>query len=155
MKFIGFFLLLTMSIFGQSLSKQRIWKIVGEKRSVYFDKGIFHSPIDTSTQKLLGVRNSYVKSRGFERVVFDFSSDVPPRLYGHISPDKKRVYLDFLNTNMDNEVKNIKKVKYVKGIDFFDIDKNTISVELNVSSKTSFDIFYLESPARIVVDIKK
>jgi hypothetical protein len=91
------------SLFAQNLLKERIWKISGKKRSIYFDKGVFHSDLKSNNQMLVDVRNSFVKSRGYERVVFDFGSAKPPKVYGYISNDNK-VYIDFFNTVLEKAI---------------------------------------------------
>jgi hypothetical protein len=43
----------------------------------------------------------------------------------------------------------------LKSINFFTIEKDNVSVELQFSQKVSFDVFYLENPGRLVIDVKK
>lgn len=152
---IVFSLFMVSTAFAQNLKKERIWKISSKKRSIFFDKGIFHSPLNAKKQSLSGLRNSYVKSRGYERIVFDFSSSTPPRVYGHISKKESKIYLDFFNTSLSKNVKNLQNIKYIKSVDFFNLDENTVSVEVYFQKGSSFDIFYLEDPARLVIDVKK
>ena len=140
---------------AQNLSKQRIWKITSDKRSIYFDQGIFHSENNSTASVLTNIRNSYVNARGFERVVFDFAGIQPRKVYGHISMKKNKLYIDFFNTTLNRDFSKIQNVKFVENIDFFNIDKDLLSIELSVSQKVSYDIFYLTNPARVVVDIKK
>merc|ERR1711976_962499 len=83
------FLLITISLtsfcYGQDLLQERIWKISSKKRSIFFDKGVFHSQQNLDKQQLKGIRNSFVASRGYERIVFDFTTNKPPKVYGKIS----------------------------------------------------------------------
>lgn len=148
-------ILMGLSVNAQNLSKQRIWKITSDKRSIYFDQGIFHSDKKRSPAKLTNIRNSYVTSRGYERVVLDFDGSQPPKIYGHISMSKNKMYLDLFNTTLSSNIANIKNVKFLENVDFFNIDKDLLSIEFKVSNKVSYDIFYLENPGRIVIDIKK
>ena len=148
-------ILFTSFAFPQDLLQERIWKISSRKRSIFFDKGVFHSEDNPIAQNLLGIRNSYVPSRGYERVVFDFSSQKPPKDYGKISGLENKVYIDFFNTNLGTNVKQLKNIKYLKNINFFTIEKDNVSVELQFSQKVSFDIFYLENPGRLVIDVRK
>ena len=156
MKFVFIILLILSanSLSAQNLLKERIWKISDKKRSIFFDKGVFHSDLSPSNQMLQGVRNSYVQARGYERVVFDFGGQQPPKVYGYISEDNK-VYIDFFNTMLDKSIEPVVGVKYVKGINFYNIDTDGLSAEISFSSKVSVDIFYLSNPGRIVIDIKK
>jgi hypothetical protein len=159
MKAVLSVLLITLGLsqfsFAQDLLQERIWKISSRKRSIFFDKGVFHSEANPVIQKLNGIRNSYVPSRGYERVVFDFTSTKPPKVYGKISSAEKKVYIDFFNSSLGTDVAQLKNIKYLKNIDFFTIDKDNLSVELQFVEKVSYDIFYLENPGRLVIDVKK
>jgi len=144
----------SMNTFSQNLNAQRIWKISAKKRSIFLDKGVFHIDDMKGSNELIGLRNSYVKSRGYERLVFDFKGNTPPRLYGHLSKDKNKVFIDFFNTTLKKSIPSISQIKYIKSVDFFTIDKNNLSVELNLSNNVSYDIFYLTNPGRLVIDIQ-
>jgi hypothetical protein len=148
-------MLFIANVFAQNLNSQRIWKISSKKRSIFLDKGIFHSDSEVKNVQLSGVRNSYVTSRGYERIVFDFNTMNTPRIYGHISKNEKKVYIDFFNTSLNKALSSIKEVKYVKSVDFYNIDKNQLSAELTFNSSVSFDVFFLENPGRLVIDVKK
>ncbi len=145
----------TQSLLAQDLLQERIWKISSRKRSIFFDKGVFHSDANPIRQKLKGIRNSYVPSRGYERIVFDFSGNKPPKVYGKIENSERKVYLDFFNTYLEKPIHKLKNVKILKSIDFFKVEENDLSLELSFNSKSSFDIFYLENPGRLVIDVKK
>ena len=75
--------------------------------------------------------------------------------YLNISNKEKKVYIDFFNTSLGASVGELKDVKFLKNIDFFNIDQKSLSVELSFKEKVSFDIFYLEDHARLVIDVKK
>jgi len=151
------FVLFFECLYAQNLSSERILKLIGRKRSIYLTEGIFHHiSKDISKYSLLkGVRTSYVSSRGYERIVFDFSSSKPPKIYGHISEKRKKIYIDFMNSGLDPHVNVKAKIKYADNIDFFNLDKNNISVEISYSGKLNFEVFYLENPGRLVLDIKQ
>ncbi len=154
-KLMIFCLLLQGHVFAQDLMKERIWKIASRKKSIFLDKGIFHVTTTQSSGQVDGVRNSYIKSRGYERVVFDFNTNMIPSLYGHISKAGNRIYIDFFNTKLSTTITALKNTKYVQNLDFFAIDENSLSIELTMKEKNSFDIFYLDNPGRLVIDIKK
>ena len=139
---------------AQDLLGERIRKIEGHKKSVYLDQGIFHngSPKRTSTVK--AIRHSFSKKRGFERLVFDFSTNKIPRIYGHYSRSNKKLYVDFFNTDLSTEIGSFGNSPYVKSINFFPIEKDDISLEVILKDKASIEIFYLSNPGRLVVDIK-
>jgi len=153
--FVLLALAFSLNALSQDLLQERIWKISERKRSIFLDKGVFHSDENPMKQNLVGVRNSYVPARGYERVVFDFSSNKPPRVYGKISNEDNKVYIDFFNTSLGTKISKLKNIKHLKDINFFNIDEKDLSVEMNFSSDVSLDVFYLENPARLVVDIKK
>ena len=100
--------------YSQDLLQERIWKISSHKRSIFFDKGVFHSESNPIIQKLKGIRNSYIPARGYERVVFDFSGAKPPKIYGKISSADKKVYVDFFNTELGTSVEQLKNIKFLK-----------------------------------------
>lgn len=160
MKIINFaiiFGLLISSVlaFSANLQSERIWKLTNRKKSIYLDDGIFHYQSGDSASSLTNVRNSYVASRGYERIVFDFAGKNVPKIYGNVSNPNKKLYIDFANTNLAASLKKLKNTKFVDRMDVFNIDSDTLSVELVLKSKVSFDIFFLDNPGRLVVDIKK
>tara|TARA_Y100001936_G_C16091801_1_gene686946 strand:+ start:2632 stop:3102 length:471 start_codon:yes stop_codon:yes gene_type:complete len=140
---------------AQNLLTERIWKISSRKRSIFFDQGVFHSDLKPSPSTLTSIRNSYKPSKGYERIVFDFNSTTPPKVYGHISQKDKKIRLDFFNTELQKSMESVSNVKYLKDISFFNIDKENLSVEISFKADVSFDIFYLENHGRIVIDAKK
>ncbi|MBC77398.1 MAG: hypothetical protein CME64_15445 [Halobacteriovoraceae bacterium] len=156
MKFL-ILIALALSSFAsaQNLLTERIWKISSRKRSIFFDQGVFHSDLKPGPKTLISIRNSYRSSKGYERIVFDFGSATPPKVYGHISQEDKKIRMDFFNTDLQRSMKSVSDVKYLKDISFFNIDKENLSVEISFKSDVSFDIFYLENPGRIVIDAKK
>jgi hypothetical protein len=155
LSFILFTLLVTPAAFAQNLLKERIWKISARKRSIFIDKGVFHSETNSMHQELKSIRNSYVTARGYERIVFDFTTSKPPKVYGKIENSEKKLYIDFFNTSMSPRIGELKSVKYLKDIKFFNIDKKDLSVELEFDRKVGFDIFILENHGRLVIDVKK
>ncbi len=148
-------ILFSTQLYAQNLSKERIWKLSSRKKSIFLDKGIFHVKTGQGISNVVGVRNSYVKSRGYERIVFDFNSNQIPSVYGHISQESHKVYLDFFNTKLARTIESMKGTKFVNNLDFFGIDGSSLSVELSFNKSSTFDIFYLENPGRLVIDIKK
>jgi hypothetical protein len=149
--FVG---LISYQILAQDLMVERIRKISSKKKSVYFNKGIFHNGAPAVKAVLKKVRHSFVKKNGYERIVFDFSSNKLPRIYGHVSKSEKRLYLDFFKTNLDSAIGSFGNSKYVDSINFFPIDKQSLSVELIYKENVKVEVFYLDSPARLVVDIR-
>lgn len=140
---------------AQNLLTERIWKISTKKRSIFFDNGVFHSEGKDKPSKLVDVRTSYIESRGYERLVFDFSDEQPPKIYGHISKETKKLSIDLFSTTLSKVISAIDKVKYVDEINFFNMDKDMLSVEVTFKEKVSLDVFYLTKPARLVIDIRR
>lgn len=155
MKLSLFFLcLLTVTpILAQNLMEERIWKVAARKKSIFLDSGVFHYNSNLKSSSITGVRNSSVDGRGYERVVIDFSTPTIPKLYGHITPDKK-LSVDFFDTTMQTSQPQMKNSKFVKNVDFITVDGKTMTMELSLKGKSSFDIFYLENPGRLVIDIR-
>lgn len=125
-----------------------------KKRSIFLDKGIFHNGGVKILSTLKAIRHSYSKKRGFERVVLDFKTKKIPRIYGYISPKQKKLYLDIFDTKITQGVKAFGNSKYVDTIKFFPLNEETLSAEFIFKKKVAVDIFYLDSPGRLVIDIK-
>ncbi|MCM2349556.1 MAG: hypothetical protein NDI69_06010 [Bacteriovoracaceae bacterium] len=146
-------LLAVTPVLAQNLMEERIWKVSPRKKSIFLDSGVFHLNSNVKSSSITAVRNSTVNGRGYERVVVDFSSPSVPKLYGHITADKK-ISVDFFDTAISTTQPKLKNSKYVKAIDFISVDGKTMTMEMTLKGKSSFDIFYLENPGRLVIDIR-
>jgi hypothetical protein len=144
----------TMPVLAQNLMEERIWKISPRKKSIFLDSGVFHHSSTAKAVGMTGVRSSYVKDRGYERIVIDFNTPTIPKLYGHISPTTQKLSLDLFDTNAVTNQNQLKNSKFVKNIDFISVDGKTMTMEMSMKGKSSFDVFYLENPARLVIDIR-
>jgi len=140
---------------AQNIFEQRIWEVGGRKKSVFLDQGIFHTGKREGKSVLSAVRHSYVTRNGFERVVFDFNTNEIPQVYGHANSKEKKVYVDFFNTRANPSLSSFGNSKFVKQLNFFPIDENMLSVELDLKEEVLVDVFYLKNPGRLVIDIKK
>ena len=148
-------LLLSTSVAAQNLLQERIRRISDRKRSIYLDTGIFHNGGPKLNSKLKAVRHSFSPKRGYERVVFDFETNELPRVYGYISREENKLYLDLFETDVPSSLSSFGDSKFVKELLFFPIQKDTLSVEVLFKSKVTIDVFYLSNPGRLVIDIKK
>ena len=146
-------LLAVTPILAQNLMEERIWKVSPRKKSIFLDSGVFHLNSSLKSSNITSVRNSAVNGRGYERVVIDFNTSSVPKLYGHITADKK-ISVDFFDTSIMTNQPQIKNSKFVKSIDFISVDGKTMTMEMTLKGKSSFDIFYLENPGRLVIDIR-
>ena len=152
---LGFILVATsLSAFAQNLTEERIWKISARKRSIFLDSGVFHYKSNTTGSVISGIRNSVISGRDYERLVIDFNSSGVPRLYGHISATDNKLRVDFFDSSVSGVPTQLKNSKYVKGVDFLAIDPKNVTMEIALKGKSSFDIFYLENPGRLVIDIR-
>jgi hypothetical protein len=141
------------SVLAQNLMEERIWKVSPRKKSIFLDSGVFHMNSELKSSAITGVRNSSVDGRGYERVVIDFSTPGIPKLYGHITTNKK-LSVDFFDTSIQTAQPQMKNSKFVKSVDFITVDGKTMTMEMSLKGKSSFDIFYLENPGRLVIDIR-
>ena len=146
--------MLTQVSFGQDLLSERIRKLTGRKKSIYFDKGIFHNGNNSGMSKLMKIRHNYSKTNGYERIVLDFSTKSVPRIYGHISSSERKIYVDLFNTTIVKSLDSFGNSKFVESINFFPIDKDKVSLELQTKLKVNAEVFYLESPGRLIIDIR-
>ncbi|EQC47003.1 hypothetical protein M899_0152 [Bacteriovorax sp. BSW11_IV] len=153
---ISFILLSCLSqlAYSQDLMAERIRQISGKKRSVYFDSGIFHNGGPKLSSKVKAMRHSYSESLGYERIVIDFTTNEIPRVYGYISNQHKKIFLDLFNTEVPASVGSFGSSKFVQKVDFFPIEADSVSLEMKFKSNVNVDIFYLEKPGRLVIDIK-
>lgn len=147
-------LLIASSALAQNLMEERIWKVAARKKSIFLDAGVFHhNNTSLKSSSITSVRSSAVPDRGYERVVIDFNTPTTPKLYGHINPDKK-ISVDFFDTTVATNQPQLKNSKHVKSLDFISVDGKTITMELKMKGKASYDVFYLENPGRLVIDIR-
>jgi hypothetical protein len=159
MKFSLFFLILMQLIFATNLSaqdlmKERIRKLSSNKTSIYIEKGIFHNGGVKQEAVLKSIRQSFNPKQGFERIVIDFNSNQIPKVYGHISSIDKKLYIDLFDTTIAKDFQTIGSKHFVEKINFFPIESNYLSMEMKLKAKVTADIFYLENPARLVIDLK-
>lgn len=142
------------TVFSQDLMSERIRKIGGKKRSVYFQKGIFHSSSNKVNSSLKSIRHGYQARNGYERLVFDFSSAATPKVYGYKSDKENKIYIDFFNTTLNDNIGGFGNSKFVKKVEFYPVGDDSLSVEVELKGKHAIDVFYLQKPGRLVVDIK-
>ncbi|WP_127715197.1 hypothetical protein [Halobacteriovorax sp. HLS] len=152
--FSTLFIILSFNSYSQNLLGERIRRVSSTKKSVYFDSGIFHNGGPKRSSTLKAMRHSYSSKRGYERIVFDFTSAEIPRVYGNISSGEKKLYVDLFNTALSENINSFGKSKFVDEVKFFPISKESLSIELTFSKVANVDIFYLSSPGRLVIDIK-
>jgi hypothetical protein len=146
-------LLIVTPILAQNLLEERIWKVPSRKKSIFLDTGVFHLNSNLKSSSITAIRNSAVNGRGYERIVIDFNTPTVPKFYGHITANKK-IVVDFFDTAIQTSQPNMKNSKFVKSIDFISVDGKTITMEMSLKGKSSFDIFYLENPGRLVIDVR-
>ena len=148
------FTVVSTEAFSQDLMSERIRKVVGKKRAVYFKKGIFYSTTSKIESTLKAVRHSFVSARGYERIVFDFNAAKAPKIYGYFSDDMKKIYIDFFDAKLGSSIGSFGDSKFVDKIDFYPVGDDSLSTEIRLKNKSSIDVFYLEKPGRLVIDIK-
>lgn len=153
-KFIFLIAIVTSSIFAQDLMSERIRKINDKKHSIYFKGGVFHSGTNSGLSSLKAVRHGYQPANGYERLVFDFSTDATPRVYGYKSEKEKKIYIDFFNTQLAGNIGSFGNSKFVEKVEFYPVGDESLSTEVILKGDYSIDIFYLEKPGRLVIDIK-
>lgn len=151
---LGLLLFLSLPVLAQNLMEERIWKVSPRKKSIFLDSGVFHYNSSLIGAGITAVRSSAVSGRGYERVVVDFNTATIPKVYGHISANDKKVCIDFFETTVMTNQPQLKNSKFVKSIDFINVDGKTLTMEMSIKSKASFDVFYLDNPGRLVIDIR-
>lgn len=145
---------ISASILAQDLMSERIRKINDKKMSIYFKGGVFHSGTNAGTSSLKAVRHGYQPANGYERLVFDFNSEATPRVYGYKSEKEKKIYIDFFNTQLAGSIGSFGNSKFVEKVEFYPVGDESLSTEVMLKGDYSIDIFYLDKPGRLVIDIK-
>ncbi|MBA2403941.1 MAG: hypothetical protein H0V66_04150 [Bdellovibrionales bacterium] len=154
MRLLFITLLMSLPVLAQNLMEERIWKVAPRKKSIFLDSGVFHHNSDLRNAAITSVRSSATPGQGYERVVIDFNSASIPKIYGHISPKDQKITVDFFGASIGTSQPQLKSSKNVKTIDFINVDGKSITMDLSMKGKASFDIFYLENPGRLVIDIR-
>jgi hypothetical protein len=149
-----FVALFSVASYSQNLLDERIRRVSARKRSIYLESGIFHNGGPKRSSKLKAIRHSFSGKKGYERLVFDFTTENLPRIYGYISGNNKKLYLDLFTTDLPDALNSFGNSRYVKSVNFFPIQNDTLSVEVLFKKNVTLDVFYLKSPGRLVVDIK-
>ena len=145
-------LLVSMDLYSYEPSE--INEIIGKKRSIYRDAGIFHNGIKESGNVLKGLRHSGKKINSYERIVFDFESIGAPQIYAHIDKSINKLQVDFLRTKLNKKIKPAFSSHRVKEINFFPLAGNVLSTEIVLKENTYVEMFILEKPTRLVIDFK-
>lgn len=154
MRLLFITLLMSLPVLAQNLMEERIWKVAPRKKSIFLDSGVFHHNSDFKNAGITSVRSSATPGQGYERVVVDFNTASIPKIYGHISPKDQKITIDFFDSTIATSQPQLKKSENVKTIDFINVDGKSITMDLSMKKKASFDIFYLENPGRLVIDIR-
>jgi hypothetical protein len=141
-------------LLAQDLLKERIRRLSSNKTAIYIEKGIFHNGGVKLQSSLKSLRQSFNPKQGFERIVIDFSTNQVPKIYGHISSDDKKLYLDIFETTLAKDFRTVDNTRFVEKINFFPIESNHISLDMKLKSKVIADVFFLENPGRLVIDLK-
>lgn len=153
--FFLYLIVFSTNSLAQGLGNERIWKIGNRKKAIYQDRGVFHTGAEGTPGTLLSVRHSVNKELKAERIVLDFSGEKIPRVYGHISPTGDKIYVDLFSTTLSGANNFDNKGEYLKSVEFYPISKDILSLELGFKHKITADVFFLETPGRLVIDIKK
>lgn len=147
--------LFSFDAYSQNLMEEKIRRVSSRKKSVYLSTGVFHNGGPKVSSKLKAVRQNFSKAKQYERLVFDFETKNLPRIYGYISKKRRKLFIDLFETSMNKNLSSFGNSKYVKTINFFPIQADTLSVEIIFKDDVAIDVFSLQSPARLVVDLKK
>ena len=126
----------------------------GRKLENYFDNGFVKNRAEVVAKKssLKKIRAFYKKEKGYERVVLDFSTEKLPKTMVYLSKDEKRLMVTMLKTASKNVEKPI-KTQMFSTYNVFGID-DSATVEMTFRRPKEIDVFYLEKPARLVIDAR-
>ena len=154
---ISYFFCLLMLIFradGQDLFAERIRKVAHDKRAVFLDNGIFHNGPSNVASDLKGFRHHYSRELGYERLVFDFSTETVPRIYAYMNGVENKLYIDFFKTQARERPVASKNSHFIRELSVFQVEKDHASLVIAFKQNVGVEMFYLDQPGRFVIDIK-
>ncbi len=141
-------------IHGQDLLKEKIRKITAAKSSIYVEEGVFHNGFRAEESELIAVRAS-PKGDGSERIVLDFATKKIPRIYVYLSKDSGIIYVDLFKVKTTLKSKQFPLNSSIERMEVFQVGGESLPIELHLRKKIKADFFYLENPARLVIDKEK
>lgn len=146
---------------AQSLLKSNSWSLGDAPKNVFFDQGAFYYKVQdkltgtSSKQEITSIRTAFDAEKKRERIVLDFSSEKLVGIYGYISKEKRKLYIDLHQTEKVKDFNSQVKGKYLKSVDIYVIEPKLLSIEFSFPEIFSFEIFTLSNPTRLVIDVKK
>ena len=153
--FICFLISISDLCFGQNLNKEKTKKMEGHKTGVYVQEGIFYKGGSSTKSGIQSIRRSGDTTKNQERIVIDFSTANTPQIYSYLSDSEKILYIDFFNTEIKDKKPELLNSTFVDSVIFYPWKDNSLSMEIKLKEKVFCDLFYLETPGRMVIDIRK
>jgi len=150
-----FLVLISEFCLGQDVNKEKTTKMEGRKTGIYIQQGIFYKGGANLNSAIQSIRRSGDLGKSQERVVIDFSTPNPPKIYSYLSDSEKILYIDFFNTEIKDKKLELINSTFVDGINFYPWKNNLLSMEIKLKEKVFCDLFYLDTPGRMVIDIRK
>lgn len=139
--------------YAQNIFHGEVKYIGNRKKSVYFKSGAFIKKGQASLSKLQSIRHFYSPKNGYERIVLDIKGHEVPNIYSYIEANK--IYIDLLNTTINENIRSTGKSQFVNNLLFYPLDDDMLSLEIDLNRAVEAEIFFLENPSRLVLDIKK
>lgn len=135
--------------------EEKYWIMPGRKLENYFNSGFIKNRADivTDKTKLEKIRAFYKKETGYERVVLDFSTEKLPKTMVYLSANEKRLMITMIGAQKNNSVEKPVKTEMFSTYNVYHVDNST-TVELTFRRPKEIDVFYLEKPARLVIDAR-
>ena len=149
------FVLFSNHSFGQNLNQEKAIKLADKKNPFYKNQGIFYKSGPNINSSIQSIRRSWDPKKSEERVVIDFSTTDSPRIYGYLSESEKILYLDFFNTEIKDKNPTLANSNFVDSINIYQWKDNKISMEVKFKERVFCDLFYLDTPGRLVIDMRK
>lgn len=150
-----YLVLLSEYSFGQNLNLEKAKKMEGHKTAVFMNQGVFYKGGPDLNSAIQSIRRSGDPGKNQERVVIDFSTANPPKIYSYLSDSEKILYVDFFNTEIKDKKLQLLNSTFVESINFYPWKGGSLSMEIKLKEKVFCDLFYLDTPGRMVIDIRK
>lgn len=143
-------------ITGLGASSEQFWGMSGRKLENYFSQGFSKNDFakTTNSSELKKVRAFFKRKEGYERIVFDLSTDILPKSMVYISASSKNVTVKFQSTSKAKDYKEHKGTQMFNLYETYVLGNKTTLVKLSFKRPKEIDVFYLEKPARLVIDAR-
>lgn len=130
----------------------------GRKLSNYISAGFIKNNLAQAdynkSTELVKIRSFYQEKNKIERVVFDLSSEKLTKTIVYISNTEKKVIVTMDKVKKSESIVIPAKTLMFSTYKAYQLDSDSLIVEMTFKRHKEIDVFFLEKPARLVIDTK-